>query len=129
MEEYLTTDQAASLLRLHAKRVQALARSGKLPGVRLGRKWLFPRSELIRALQATTPQGQEANVEISARNQIHGKVTAISLGGVMAEIRLKIGEQELVSVITRSSVDRLGLRVGDQAVAIIKATEVMIGKS
>jgi molybdate transport system regulatory protein len=46
----------------------------------------------------------------------------------MAEVHLALGDQELVSVITRSSVERLGLRVGDEAVALIKSTEVMIGK-
>ncbi len=127
MEDFLTANQAASLLRLHVKRVQAMARSGTLPGVRVGRKWLFSRERLVEALHGTVQQ-QEADVEISARNQIRGKVTGISLGGVMAEIRIQIGNQELVSVITRSSVDRLGIRVGDEVAAIIKATEVMVGK-
>lgn len=128
MEEYLTAREAASLLHLHVKRIQALARAGRLPGARVGRKWLFPRAALSARLRgdARTPEGRE--VEISARNQIRGTVTAISLGGVMAEVRLKIGAAELVAVITRSSAERLGIRVGDEAVAVIKATEVMIGK-
>ncbi|OLD36689.1 MAG: molybdenum-pterin-binding protein [Armatimonadetes bacterium 13_1_40CM_3_65_7] len=67
-------------------------------------------------------------MEISARNQLRGRVTAISLGGVMAEVRMQIGGEELVSVITRASVERLGIRVGDDVLAVIKATEVMIGK-
>jgi molybdate transport system regulatory protein len=46
----------------------------------------------------------------------------------MAEVRLAIGDQELVSIITRSSVERMGLKVGDQVFAVIKSTEVMIGK-
>lgn len=46
----------------------------------------------------------------------------------MAEVRIAIGDQELVAVITRSSAERLGLKVGDMAVAVIKSTEVMIGK-
>lgn len=46
----------------------------------------------------------------------------------MAEVRLQIGADELVSVITRASVERLGIRVGDEVVAVIKATEIMIGK-
>jgi molybdopterin-binding protein len=128
MDDFLTADQTAALLRLHVKRVQALARTGRLPAVRVGRKWLFSREKLMGVLQSATTERQEADVEISARNQLRGKITAISLGGVMAEIRLQIGKQELVSVITRTSVDRLGLRVGDEAVAIIKSTEVMIGK-
>ena len=46
----------------------------------------------------------------------------------MAEVRLRIGDQELVSVITRRSAERLALRIGDEVFAVIKSTEVMIGK-
>jgi molybdate transport system regulatory protein len=46
----------------------------------------------------------------------------------MAEVRVTIGDQELVSIITRGSVERLGLRVGDAVFAVIKSTEIMIGK-
>jgi molybdopterin-binding protein len=67
-------------------------------------------------------------MEISARNQLRGKVTAVAFGGVMAEVRLDIGGQELVAVITRASTERLGIKVGDEVVAIIKATEIMVGK-
>jgi len=41
---------------------------------------------------------------------------------------LRIGDQELVSVITRSSADRLGLELGDEVFAVVKATEVILGK-
>jgi molybdopterin-binding protein len=128
MEEYLTASEAASLLHLHVKRVQALARTGRLPGMRVGRKWLFPRAGLAAALRGAPPSEREASVEISARNQLRGRVSGISLGAVMAEVRLQIGTEELIAVITRASVDRLGIRVGDQVFAVIKATEVMIGK-
>ena len=50
------------------------------------------------------------------------------MDGVIAEVRLRIGEQELISIITRGSAERLRIRVGDQVVALIKSTEVMIGK-
>ena len=46
----------------------------------------------------------------------------------MAEVRIKIGDQELVSIITRASAERLSLRPGDAVVAVIKSTEIMIGK-
>ncbi len=128
MGEYLTASEAAALLHLHVKRVQALARTGRLPGTRVGRKWLFPRTELAARLRHVPRSREDPEVEISARNQIRGRVTAISLGGVMAEVRLQIGADELVSVITRASVERLGIRVGDEVVAVIKATEIMIGK-
>jgi molybdopterin-binding protein len=68
-------------------------------------------------------------MELSARNQIAGAVTAVHLGGVMAEITVQIaGGQELVSVITRTSAEHLQLQVGDQVTVIIKSTEVMLGK-
>lgn len=67
-------------------------------------------------------------MELSARNQLRGTITAIKLGTVMAEVTLKVGDNEIVAAITRASVERLGLREGEQATAIIKATEVLIGK-
>lgn len=67
-------------------------------------------------------------MEISARNQLRGKVTAIKLGTIMAEVNIQIAGQEVVAAVTRSSVERLGLKVGDDALAIIKATEVIVGK-
>ncbi len=68
-------------------------------------------------------------MELSARNQIAGTVTAVHLGSVMAEITVQIaGGQELVSVITRGSAERLRLQAGDSVTVIIKSTEVMLGK-
>ncbi len=67
-------------------------------------------------------------MEISARNQLKGTVTQVKLGEVMAEVVVDIGGQEVVSAITRSSVERLGLKEGDNVTVIIKSTEVMIGK-
>jgi len=80
-------------------------------------------------LEHRTSRRRETDVEISARNQLRGRVTAISLDGVMGEVRIQLGTQELVSVITRASVERMGLKVGDEVLAVIKSTEVMIGKS
>lgn len=68
-------------------------------------------------------------LELSARNQLAGTVTAINLGGVMAEVVVDIGNgQEVVAAVTRASVERMGIAVGDSVVAVIKATEVMIGR-
>jgi len=74
--------------------------------------------------QAKAPGG----AALSARNQLTGRITSLSLGDVMAEVRLDIGGAELVAVITRSSAERLGLAAGEEVRAVIKATEVMIGK-
>ena len=68
-------------------------------------------------------------MELSARNQLAGVVTDIKLGGVMAEVSIKLtGGEEVVSAVTRASVERLGIAVGDEVVAVIKATEVLVGK-
>jgi molybdate transport system regulatory protein len=125
----LTADQAASLLHLNVKRVQALARAGRLPGRRVGRKWLFDRGDLDRLLgRAGDPPRATAGLDISARNQLRARVLSVTIDGVMAEVLLRIGDQELVSIITRGSAERLGLEVGDEVYALIKSTEVMIGK-
>ena len=125
----LSAAEAAELLHLNVKRVQALARSGRLPARRVGRKWLFARRPLEAMVgvegTATMPG---AGVEISARNQLRGRITAYQVDGLMAEVRLDIGGQELVAVITRSSAERLKLRTGDRVLAVVKATEVMIGR-
>jgi molybdate transport system regulatory protein len=66
-------------------------------------------------------------VRLSARNQFNGTVTAIKLGGVMAEITVDIGGgHEMVSAITRESADQLGLSEGSSVTVIVKATEVLI---
>lgn len=67
-------------------------------------------------------------MELSARNQLPATVKAIKLGGVMAEITLDVAGYEIVSVITRSSAERLNLQAGDSVTVIIKSTEVMVGK-
>lgn len=126
--ELLSTEEASSYLRLNPKRIQTLARSGKLPGRRVGRKWLFDRRDLDALLGKRDRHEISVGMDLSARNQLRGTIVALQIEGVMAEVRLQLGDQELVSVITRRSAERLGLKVGDDVYAVIKSTEVMIGK-
>jgi len=67
-------------------------------------------------------------MEISARNQLKGRVKEVVLGTVMAEVVVDVGGQEVAAAITRRSAEGLGLKAGDAVTVIIKATEVMIGK-
>jgi molybdopterin-binding protein len=67
-------------------------------------------------------------VELSARNQLRGTVKSVTLGNVMAEVVVDVGDQEIASAITRASAERLALAEGDPVVAVIKATEVLLGK-
>jgi molybdopterin-binding protein len=65
---------------------------------------------------------------LSARNQFEGTVKAVKLGTVMAEVVVTVGNLEIVSAITRTSAEALGLKPGDRVRAIIKSTEVLLDK-
>jgi molybdate transport system regulatory protein len=121
-----SAEEAADLLHLKVKRVQILARQGKLPAFRVGRKWLFRADELEQMLGGPTAS-EERPLSISARNRLKGTVTRLSFDGLMAEVQVRIGDQDLVAVITRSSAERLRLKLGGTAFAVIKSTEIMIG--
>jgi molybdopterin-binding protein len=68
-------------------------------------------------------------VALSGRNQLRGIVDEVRGDGLLAQVRLRIGNQHLTAVITRDAVNELKLKRGDEAVAIIKSTEVMIGRT
>ena len=63
----------------------------------------------------------------SARNQLAGTVTSVTIGAVMAEVVVDVGGQQVVAAITKDSAEKLGLAKGGSVTAIIKATDVMIG--
>jgi molybdopterin-binding protein len=67
-------------------------------------------------------------MQLSARNQYQGTIKSVKLGNVMAEVVVDIGGHEMVAAITRGSADQLNLQPGDAVTAVIKSTEVMIGK-
>ena len=67
-------------------------------------------------------------VALSGRNQLRGIVDEIRVDGLLAQVRLRIGDQQLTAVITRDGVEALKLKRGHPAVAVIKATEVMIAR-
>ena len=66
-------------------------------------------------------------METSARDQLKGTVTSVSIGAVMAEVVVDIGGAQVVAAITKESAERLGLATGNAVTAVIKATDVMIG--
>ncbi|MGE9293143.1 MAG: TOBE domain-containing protein [Puniceicoccales bacterium] len=67
-------------------------------------------------------------MKISARNQLAGNVVSIEKGSVNSEVEIELsGGQKIVSIITNHAVESLGLTVGGVAVAIIKASSVMLG--
>jgi molybdopterin-binding protein len=69
-------------------------------------------------------------LKFSARNQLTATVKSVRLGTIMAEVVVELPDgQQIVSAITRTSAESLNLQAGDNIVAIIKSTEVMIGKN
>ncbi|WP_296857735.1 molybdopterin-binding protein [uncultured Methanobrevibacter sp.] len=68
-------------------------------------------------------------MQLSARNQLKGKVQNVDKGAVMANIKIEVSEPNVITaVITKESAEKLGLKEGDDVTAIIKSTEVIIGK-
>ena len=68
-------------------------------------------------------------MEYSARNQLNGKISDVDLGAVMANVKIEVSEPNVITaVITKESAERLGLKEGDDVAAIIKSTEVIVGK-
>ncbi|MGH0033793.1 MAG: TOBE domain-containing protein [Myxococcota bacterium] len=66
-------------------------------------------------------------MQLSARNQIRGKVKSVTHGAVNSEVVLELASgEELVSIITRSSAEGLGLAPGGEAIAVVKASNVML---
>ena len=66
-------------------------------------------------------------MRVSARNQLTGKVVSVHKGEAIANVELEVAGQRLVASITVEAVDDLGLQAGREVVAVIKASDVMIG--
>jgi molybdopterin-binding protein len=82
-----------------------------------------------RQVRRPAPAADVALVELSARNRLHGFVDEVRIDGLLAQVRLRVGDARLTAIITADAVQALELRRGDDAVAIIKSTEVMIGRA
>jgi molybdopterin-binding protein len=81
----------------------------------------------VEALEKFAPAAKKpAAARISGRNQLLGTVDEILIEGLLAKVVLAIGDQRVTAIITADAAHELGLRMGDSAVALIKATEVMI---
>lgn len=84
----------------------------------------------VDALDEFLPQAAAhmGSARISGRNQLAGTVIEVTLEGLLAKVVLAIGKQRITAIITADAARDLALKRGDQALALIKATEVMIGK-
>ena len=84
----------------------------------------------LESLEAFLPQAaaHTGATRISGRNQLAGTVLEVTVDGLLAKVVLAVGNQRVTAIITADAVRELGLKPGESAVALIKATEVMIGR-
>jgi molybdopterin-binding protein len=81
---------------------------------------------LFRTRGKTAPERTLGMRRLSGRNQLVGRIKSVQISGLMAEVVLSIGEQQITSIITARSAREMSLKAGQTAAALIKATEVMI---
>jgi len=134
----LTRGQVAQMLQVTPKTLTSWERSGRIPAPeRDWRGWRLYDEAAIAAIgaamgrthppSAAAPPGEP--MQVSARNVLKGIVREVTGDGVLCEVVLDLGNgQEIVSVITRSSAERLGLKPGAEATALIKSTEVLLAR-
>jgi molybdopterin-binding protein len=94
-------------------------------------------AEIDRLIARGTPEAARSTsrkeptgimVSLSPRNKLRGHVDEVRVDGLLAQVRLRIGDQTLTAVVTADAIAELKLKRGDDAVAIIKSTEVMVGR-
>ncbi len=90
----------------------------------------IPQAEVDRLLYRTRGSSEAERREVvrrvSGRNQLVGRIDSVRISGLMAEVKISIGGQQITSIITASSAREMNLKPGQTAAALIKATEVMI---
>jgi molybdopterin-binding protein len=133
----LTVRRAADRLGVSYSTLKQWLYKGAIRATRTnGGHYRIAESEVERLLaaQGKTPARKRSPstpgvlVALSGRNQLRGIVEEVRVEGLLAQVRLRIGDQRLTAVITRDAVDELKLKRGEEALAVIKATEVMVAK-
>jgi molybdopterin-binding protein len=118
----------AELLGISVDSVRRLTDSGRLATVRTAGGQRVVDGRQLARFMAKTPADfkPETTVGRSARNHFQGIVTRVLKDRVMAQVELQAGPYRLVSLISREAADELGLAPGVRAVAVVKATNVMV---
>lgn len=132
MPKLHTPRDAAQVLGISYSSLKQWIYRGKLKTVKTpGGHHRIPESEIDRFLPRVTLSGpaesrRKTFRRISGRNQLVGRVTDIKVSGLLAQVTLSIGGQQITSIITADAVRELRLKKGQVAAALIKSTEVMI---
>ena len=129
--ELIKPSDAARLLGISYPTLKQWIYRGKLRTVRTpGGHHRVPRAELDkylhRAGEKPGPERRRNFRRVSGRNQLVGRVVQVRIEGLMAQVKISIGGQELTSIITADAARELDLPPGERAAALIKSTEVLI---
>ena len=130
-EELLKLRDAALQLGISFPTIKQWIYKKKIRSIRTaGGHHRIPQSELDRLLFRTRGKTEKERKQlvrhVSGRNQLVGRIDAVQISGLMAEITISIGDQQITSIITARSAREMQLKPGQTAAALIKATEVMI---
>ena len=130
-EEFLKPREAALELRISFPTIKQWIYKRKIRSIRTaGGHHRIPQSEvdrlLFRTRGKTAPERILTMRRLSGRNQLVGRIESVRISGLMAEVVISIGGQQITSIITARSAREMSLKAGQTAAALIKSTEVMI---
>jgi len=130
-ENLLKPRDAALELRISFPTIKQWIYKKKIRSIRTaGGHHRIPQSEIDRLLYRTRaktlPERDLLTRRVSGRNQLVGRIDSVRISGLMAEVVISIGDQQITSIITAHSAREMKLKAGQTAAALIKATEVMI---
>jgi molybdopterin-binding protein len=131
MSELLTPMQAARMAGVSYPTIKQWIYKGKIHTTKTaGGHYRIARGEIERVTgqsSARPKRGKPVGLDaISGRNKLRGSITDLRFEGLLVQVTINIGGQEITSIITSDAARALGLKVGTSVYALIKATEVMV---
>jgi molybdopterin-binding protein len=121
MPRHVPVGEAARRLGISLDTLRRWDREGRIRTERdSANRRVVPADELARLRGAAGDDG------LSARNRFRGVVRSVQVEGLLAQVEIEAGPFRVVSIVTREAAESLGLRVGDEATAVVKATSVLV---
>jgi len=131
MSDLLTPMQAARVAGVSYPTIKQWIYKGKIHSTKTaGGHYRIARTEIQRVTGrsgARPKRGKPIGLDaISGRNKLYGSITDLRYEGLLVQVTIDVGGQEITSIITSDAARALGLKVGTSVYALIKATEVMV---
>lgn len=122
MDDAVPIGAVANALGVSVDTLRRWEARGDVKFSRRGRQRVLPAAELAKLVRARARAPQAT----SARNHLDGVVVKVNREGLVGTVELACGPYRILSLITREALDDLKLKAGDQATAVVKATNVII---